>query len=166
MQTSLTVWRKILTGENIDEFDEFLSIRQHFPHQNFLLIIFYHLPARPLFSRRALSLVYAPMQKFPYPNSYIELEKQWSIATQDYCTHSKHQQSCTITYIRSQQLAIYLWLRHRSVTVFSHQLFISSAPCITVTLIDTCNCITLTRILCSFTLSSFTFMSRFMMFCL
>jgi len=34
-----TVWRKILTGENIDEFDEFLSIRQHFPYQNFPLII-------------------------------------------------------------------------------------------------------------------------------
>jgi len=31
-----TVWRKILTGENIDEF---LSIRQHFPYQNFPLII-------------------------------------------------------------------------------------------------------------------------------
>jgi len=26
-------------GENIDEFDKFLSIRQHFPHQNFPLII-------------------------------------------------------------------------------------------------------------------------------
>jgi len=34
---------------NIDEFDEFLSIRQHFPHQNFTLIIFCHLSARPLF---------------------------------------------------------------------------------------------------------------------
>ena len=29
---SNTVWRKILTGENIDEFDEFLAIRQYFPH--------------------------------------------------------------------------------------------------------------------------------------
>jgi len=46
---------QILTGENIDEFDEFLSIRQHFPHQNFPLIIFCRLHARPL-SRRALSL--------------------------------------------------------------------------------------------------------------
>jgi len=26
-----TVWRKILIGESIDEFDEFLSICQHFP---------------------------------------------------------------------------------------------------------------------------------------
>jgi len=34
-----TVWHKILTGENIDEIDEFLSIRQHFPYQNFPLII-------------------------------------------------------------------------------------------------------------------------------
>jgi len=28
-----------LTGENIDEFDEFLSFHQHFPHQIFPLII-------------------------------------------------------------------------------------------------------------------------------
>ena len=26
-----TVWRKILTVENIDEFDEFSAIRQYFP---------------------------------------------------------------------------------------------------------------------------------------
>jgi len=44
-----TVWRKILTGESIDEFDEFLSIRQHFPYQNFTLIIFSRLHARLLF---------------------------------------------------------------------------------------------------------------------
>ena len=31
-----TVWRKILTRENIDEFDEFPAIRQYFPYQNFL----------------------------------------------------------------------------------------------------------------------------------
>ena len=30
-----TVRRKILTGEYIDEFDEFPAIRQHFPYQNF-----------------------------------------------------------------------------------------------------------------------------------
>ena len=30
-----TVWHKILTGENIDKFDEFLDIRQYFPHQKF-----------------------------------------------------------------------------------------------------------------------------------
>jgi len=35
--------------ENIDEFDKSLSICQHFPHQNFLLIIFCCLPASPLF---------------------------------------------------------------------------------------------------------------------
>jgi len=34
-----------LTGKNIDGFDEFLSIPQHFTHQNFPLIIFCHLPA-------------------------------------------------------------------------------------------------------------------------
>ena len=31
----ITVWCKILTGENIDEFDEFLAIRQYFPYQHF-----------------------------------------------------------------------------------------------------------------------------------
>ena len=30
-----TVRRKFLTGENIDEFDEFPAIRQYFPYQNF-----------------------------------------------------------------------------------------------------------------------------------
>ena len=30
-----TVRRKILTVENIDEFDEFSAIRQYFPYQNF-----------------------------------------------------------------------------------------------------------------------------------
>ena len=30
-----TVWHKILTGENIDKFDEFPAIRQYFPYQNF-----------------------------------------------------------------------------------------------------------------------------------
>ena len=31
-----TVWPKILTGENIDEFDEFLAICQNFTFQSFL----------------------------------------------------------------------------------------------------------------------------------
>ena len=31
----LTVWRKILMGENIDEFDKFSAIHQYFPYQNF-----------------------------------------------------------------------------------------------------------------------------------
>jgi len=35
-----TIWHKILTGGNIDEVDEFLSIHQHFLHQNFLLLPF------------------------------------------------------------------------------------------------------------------------------
>ena len=34
-----TVWRKFLAVENIDEFDEFLAIRQYFPYQNFPFII-------------------------------------------------------------------------------------------------------------------------------
>ena len=33
-----TIWRKILTRENIDEFDKFPSIRQYFPYQNFPFI--------------------------------------------------------------------------------------------------------------------------------
>ena len=36
-----TVWRKNFTRENIDEFDEFPTIRQFFPYQNFT---FSHLP--------------------------------------------------------------------------------------------------------------------------
>ena len=36
-----TVRRKNLTRENIDEFDEFTTIRQYFPYQNFT---FSHLP--------------------------------------------------------------------------------------------------------------------------
>ena len=35
MLWSITVRRKILTGETIDEFDEFPAIRQYFPYQNF-----------------------------------------------------------------------------------------------------------------------------------
>ena len=30
-QQTVTVWRKILTGENIDEFDKFPTICQYFP---------------------------------------------------------------------------------------------------------------------------------------
>ena len=30
-----TVWRKILIGQSIDEFNEFPAIRQYFPYQNF-----------------------------------------------------------------------------------------------------------------------------------
>ena len=52
-----TVWRKILTVENIDEFDEFLSIRQHFPHQIFPLMIFCRLPARSLFRAGVIAII-------------------------------------------------------------------------------------------------------------
>ena len=33
-----TIWHKILTGENIDEFDEFPAICRYFPYQNFPLV--------------------------------------------------------------------------------------------------------------------------------
>ena len=35
IRLAITVRRKFLTGENINEFDEFPAIRQYFPHQNF-----------------------------------------------------------------------------------------------------------------------------------
>ena len=38
---SSTVERKILSGENIDEFDEFSAIRQYFAYQNFPFIVSY-----------------------------------------------------------------------------------------------------------------------------
>ena len=50
-------------GENIDEFDEFLSIRQHFPHQNFPLIIC-RLPARPLFAQGVIASIRAHTKFF------------------------------------------------------------------------------------------------------
>jgi len=64
-----------LTGENIDEFDEFLSIRQHFPHQNFSLIIFCRLHIRPLFAQGVIAsyiiAIRAHAILFPiYANSY------------------------------------------------------------------------------------------------
>jgi len=55
---------QIFDRGDIDEFDKFLSIRQHFPYQNFPLLMFCRLPARPLFAQ-AISLVYMPMQNFP-----------------------------------------------------------------------------------------------------
>jgi len=88
---------QIFDGENIDEFDKLLSISQHFPYQNFPLIIFF--ACQTTFSRRALSLVYAPMQNISlskYVYHYSLMEKQWSIATRAFQTD---QQSCTITYI-------------------------------------------------------------------
>jgi len=60
-----TVWHKFLTGENIDKFDEFLLIRQHFPYQNFPLIIFCRLPARPLFAQGVIASIRAHAKIFP-----------------------------------------------------------------------------------------------------
>ena len=34
-ELSVTIQHKFLTGENIDEFDEFPAIHQYFPYQNF-----------------------------------------------------------------------------------------------------------------------------------
>jgi len=87
-----TVWCKILTGENIDKFNEFLSICQHFPHQNFPLIIFCRLHARKL-SRRVLSLaiVYEPMQCFSLSMQIYINGKTVVYSYADYCVHSKQQ---------------------------------------------------------------------------
>jgi len=56
---------QIFDGENIDKFDEFLSIHQHFPYQNFPLIIFCHLPARPLFAQGVIASIHAHAKIFP-----------------------------------------------------------------------------------------------------
>jgi len=64
-QPSYTVWCKFLTGKNIDEFDEFLSIHQHFPYQNFPLIIFYRLPSRPLYAQGVIASIHAHAKFFP-----------------------------------------------------------------------------------------------------
>ena len=37
MAVVATVWHKIATGKNIDEFDEFSAIRQYFPIKIFCL---------------------------------------------------------------------------------------------------------------------------------
>jgi len=82
-----TVWHKILTGENINEFDKFLSIRQHFPYQNFTLTIFCCLHARPPFraERYLLAMVYVPVpMQFTCSGIAIRIT-----------AHSK-QQSCAI----------------------------------------------------------------------
>jgi len=64
-----TVWHKILTGENIDEFDEFLSIHQHFTHQNFPLITFCHLPAiQTTFAQGVIASIRARPIIFPVRN--------------------------------------------------------------------------------------------------
>ena len=39
IHTVITIWRKFLTVENIDEFDEFPAIRQYFPIKIFHLVI-------------------------------------------------------------------------------------------------------------------------------
>jgi len=56
---------QIFDGENIDEFDKFLSIRQHFPYQNFPLILFCRLPARPLFAQGVIASIRAHAKFFP-----------------------------------------------------------------------------------------------------
>jgi len=51
--------------ENIDEFDELLLIRQHFPNQNFPLIIFLRLFARPLFTQDIITSIHTHAKFFP-----------------------------------------------------------------------------------------------------
>ena len=153
-------------GENIDEFDEFLSIPQHFPHQNFPLLIFCRLPARPLFVQGVIASVYTRPCEISLSKYYINGKTVVYSYARLLHAFQTDQQSCAITYMASNQLYIYGCSIEMPVTVPSHQLFISLAPCITVILIDTCNRITPTRILRGFTLSSSSFMSCFMMFCL
>ena len=64
VQTNVFVWictnhecvcldsaqHKILTGENIDEFEEFSEIRQYFPYRNFPFSVKYKLSAYKQFS--------------------------------------------------------------------------------------------------------------------
>jgi len=54
-------------GENIDEFDDFLSIGQHFPYQNFPLIISSAVYMPDHFFVQgviAIAIAYVPMQFF------------------------------------------------------------------------------------------------------
>ena len=102
-----TVWRKILTGENIDEFDKFLSICQHFSHQNFPLIIC-RLPARPLFAQGVIDSIRAHAKFFPV-QIYIYYINGKTVV----CSYARQllafqtdQQSCTITYILASKLPI------------------------------------------------------------
>ena len=79
LATSLsTVWRKVLTAENIDEFDEFPTICQYFPYQNFT---FSHLPLMNLW-RSSLKLIILvrrlrrylsslPLHKDPYGSQFL-----------------------------------------------------------------------------------------------
>ena len=43
----ITVWCKILTVENIDEFDEFSAIRQYFPIKIFHLVCYFNTVGDP-----------------------------------------------------------------------------------------------------------------------
>jgi len=83
--------------ENIDEFDEFLSIRQHFNHQNFPLIIFCCLPPRPLFVQGVNASICAHAKFFP-----IQIYINGKTVVYSYagllCAFQTDQQSCSITY--------------------------------------------------------------------
>jgi len=88
------MWRKFLMGENIDKFDKFLSIRQHFPHQNYPMIIF--LPDH-FFAQCVIASIHIHMKLSLSKYIYVA-KKQWSIAT---CAFQTDQQSYAITYIAS-----------------------------------------------------------------
>ena len=42
-----TIWRKILTVENIDKFDQFPAIHQYFPYQDFPLVSYLNYSKTP-----------------------------------------------------------------------------------------------------------------------
>jgi len=80
-----------LTGENIDEFEKFLSIHQHFPYQNFPLIIFCHLPAGSLLAQGVIIIVYqrTHVKFFPVQICIAITIAQWKNSGQWLCAHSK-----------------------------------------------------------------------------
>jgi len=89
-----TIWRKILTRENIDEF---LSIRQHFPHQNFPLIIFCRLSAGSLFAQGVIDSTRA-MRNFSLSKcSYINGKTVVHSYARQLLAFQTDQQSCFIT---------------------------------------------------------------------
>ena len=87
-------------GGNIDEFDKFLSICQHFPHQNFPLIIC-RLPARPLFAQGIIASIRAQAKCSLYKYIYMNGKTVVCSYTRLLPTFQTDQQSCAITYIAS-----------------------------------------------------------------
>jgi len=115
-------------GENIDEFDEYLSIHQHFPYQNFPLMIFGHLPARPLFvqgvSYRYITRAHAEFFPAKYVYQYTAKRKNsgLAIATRAFQTD---RQSCAMHNIydcgiEMSQFPVTSYLFHRVLVLQLH----------------------------------------------